>query len=311
MSSRIDSPPDTNHAKLDRLSYWTNGSRHHSRKHLLIGDRTFLKSWLIENDDYSAITRVVHQILTRSLSGGVDTLAQVLSAINHTTSLQVKKHWDLLTQLESHMLTMLDKLGCLTGIEGIEFPVNVRVTHGTAPEGYLDRDHATDRLHSDIWSGEPSDSVNCFLYIDGDLAHTFLELFDPVPSSADTLAAYRGAYAGAKTLTDEATRVDYEPRNGQFFIFDSICPHRTMRTGGGGRITVDFRLRRLDPYGAIDERWNRPRQPWAKYWYLPQKRHESFRSRCSEEMRRLEDSRDLTKCRSREDWIAKLQSEQE
>lgn len=257
---------------------------------------------MLDNGDFAQISALAHKILNKSLDRpDFQSWEQTLEAINQTTSLKVVRDWDLFTQLESVLVSSFEKLDLLHGIKGMEFPVNVRCAHGKAPAGYTDGAYATDFLHSDIWSGEPSDIVNCFIYVAGDLRSTYLELNDCSEQAAEELAAYRGPYEGAKSIVFGTQKVDYQPRPAQLILFDGACPHKTVRTGGGARISVDFRLRREDPYKNIDERWNGKPVSWSKYWRLRQAPSNSFRTRCESELSRLQE--DSAAREKRSVWI--------
>ncbi|MCG8589662.1 MAG: hypothetical protein MJE66_10260 [Proteobacteria bacterium] len=181
----------------------------------------------------------------------------------------------------------LARCGLAELVRGIEFPANLRVSHGAPPPGYAARPYATDRAHSDIWAGEPADIVNVFLYLGGDLAASHLELYDSDQASLESLAAFTGPYESALPLLSGLERVDVEPRPGRLLLFDGACPHRTIREGGGVRVSLDFRLRRVDPYAQIDERWSDDYIPWSKYWQLPADPTTSLEERVAGELGRL------------------------
>ena len=66
-------------------------------------------------------------------------------------------------------------------------------------------------------------------------------------------------------------------------IWDGIVPHNTKRDNGGARISIDFRLKRGDPYSIIDDTWYRDYIPISRYWYLNKNNNQLFEERIEEE----------------------------
>jgi hypothetical protein len=235
------------------------------------------------------------------------TLQSCVEGVNKTTSLKLIQDMDLATEIDVLLTDILDEAGLLEGTQGIEFPATVRVAHGKAPDGYLAQGYATDFLHSDLWAGEPYDVVNLFIYVGGDVERTRLMLTTPRAQDLGRIEGFRGPYQEIIKSLSGLDPVQYAPRAGQLIAFDGTCPHQTVREGGGCRVSLDFRLRRVDPYTIVDERWDRakPAIPWSKYWYLNTPRVKTFKARVMNELSLLETRGRREALRARTDWVKK------
>jgi hypothetical protein len=299
----------------DRRSYWralTNSQRDGDAP---IFDGAYTKSLLLAEKEFAPLYQIVFKILENTLVSelklnreALSCNSKILDAINQTKALKIQRDWNLMTKLESSVLTLLRAHGFLPEILGIEFPINVRVAHGAPPAGYAETNYATDHLHSDLWAGEPSDIVHGLIYIDGDLLSTFMDLRDCPEALVSAIENYTGTYKEGFEIIRSCPAVSYTPQSGQLILFDGVCAHQTIRKGGNARISVDFRLRRSDPYFFLDERWNRERAPWSKYWYLPQVDSESFVDRCANELRMIAKTGNNDAYHARKRWIDQLGS---
>lgn len=272
----------------DRLAYWHTAFVNPRLEKLLV-DRPMLKGFDIDVQEFQNVSSRVFDVLARALVEiGLDPRpgdrASILNLINSTQSLSVLYDLNAFVDLENLVIGILNRRELLAGISAMEFPANIRVAHGRAPPGYLDRRYPTDLLHADVWAGEPQDIINGILYVGGDISATQVELYDFELADAEIFATWHGGYRQRPSRTDRLKRVDVEPKAGRLFLFDGICPHRTVRTGGGVRISIDFRLRRKDPYGVIDDRWNQPQQAFSRYWSVKSGGAESFDDKCRREL---------------------------
>ncbi|MDZ4677711.1 MAG: hypothetical protein SGI74_09400 [Oligoflexia bacterium] len=298
-----------NSQELTRTEFW-NALNQNSKIKPDIFDCQFTKSYLAAPENYEAIKKSVFEIILGSLPKSEihsvktpNDYERIIEQINGTKSLAIKKNWDLFVKLEKSVIDELDRLGLTSLIKGIEFPINVRVAHGRAPEEYKETDYATDHLHSDLWAGEPDDIINCLMYIDGDLKSTYMELYNPLESKVAAIASFNGPYRAFDAKMEGIEKVNYVAQEGQFILFDGVCPHQTIRKGGGARISIDFRIRRVDPYKNTEDKPYRSGM-WGKYWYLDSK-SETFQQRCENELIKLHESR-LEVIPKRTAWITKM-----
>lgn len=294
----------------ERLDYWRTAFAS-PRLEKLIVNQLMLKGFFVDVSEFQEISGRVFDLLARTLTGAglrtrPDDQAAILSRINGTRSLSVLRDLNAFVILEDLITGILSRRGLLAGITAMEFPANIRVAHGSAPQGYLNTPYPTDLLHADVWAGEPEDIINGILYVGGDISSTYVELYDFELADAKVLATWQGGYHQPPSCADHLKQASVTPHAGQLFLFDGICPHRTVRTGGGARISIDFRLRRSDPYGVIDDRWNQPQQAFSRYWALNSSGAESFDDKCHRELELLRARNDTAALAARNASIADL-----
>jgi hypothetical protein len=250
--------------------------------------------------DLGQINARVFDIVARSWKDdprkidGIDTQTeagrrQLLDALNATTrfSIDVKGNLDRFVQLEVELLNVFVRLGLLQGIVGWQFPVDIRVVHPRPPESYLKRRDATDYMHCDPWRGEPADLVNVVMYCEVSDQASQLELYSVTPAELPRFEAYDGDEKESAFLLGGRPPIQFDHRSGQIILFDGYLPHRTRRLGDSVRISLNFSLRRLNPYAVIDDRWNRERQAWHKFWFMNEARVQTFTDRYQEELKKI------------------------
>jgi hypothetical protein len=211
--------------------------------------------------------------------------------LDGTTSVKVNYDMNVMTKLDVALHKMLYSYGLLSDIQGIEFPVNIRVAHGEAPNNYLENSYATDFLHCDPWAGSPADNINCLIYIDVDELSSFCEIYDMPDELLNEVIPFKGPYEEGNKLLKGITEIEYQPKPGVMLLFDGFTPHGTARKGTSPRISIDFRLRRRDPYEILDDRWLERNIGWAKYWYLNTELTPDWKKRKENEMSLLRNNK--------------------
>ena len=88
----------------------------------------------------------------------------VLKKLEKGYNYNFKDDLNFMTQIEYELLQILKKK-IKKNFKSIEFPANIRISHNIPPKDYLKKPFATDYIHQDSWSGEPSDSYIFFIYI--------------------------------------------------------------------------------------------------------------------------------------------------
>ena len=278
-----------------REEFWDNLSKQ-SNSFDVIYDADFSKALKITHKELSQINNVVFDILYYSLTN--NTQREVGSPQNHqqiidyldkqiSFSVNFPSNANRFVQLENLLLETMQKRGLLQQVVGIQFPIDVRVVQATAPPGYLDRRDAIDFMHCDGWRGEPNDGVNCLLYSHAPEGCSRLHILDLPKNRLNTMAKFKGDEKNTGGLLDGLQPIDFKHEPGIMIFFDSYAPHKVLRQGKSTRISLNFSLRRNDPYQVLDDRWGRDRQSWDKYWYLPTQVSKSFEARCSNEVDQL------------------------
>jgi hypothetical protein len=169
----------------------------------------------------------------------------------------------------------------------MQFPVNVRVSHPSAPPGYAEGDYSTDHIHCDPWTGAPTDMINCLIFIDVDSNSSGFELLVVDKDRIDMLSRFKGHYGDALPMVSDLAPICYKEQTGQLIVFDTFTPHRTIRRGSAIRLSMDLRLRRQDPYAVLDERWDQGAGGWDYYWYPNLSGATTFSDRCDDELKLL------------------------
>jgi hypothetical protein len=133
-------------------------------------------------------------------------------------------------------------------------PINVRLVDGK-PDAKIDaRPRASTKVHSDIWAAEPSRSMTMFLTVMGDSETTTVDFLEPASFPAEWHRPLPD-YGDGAAVAQGATRYPACFRNDRVLAMDAICLHRTIKSGGGYRLSLDFRVlfrKRLDSDAYFD-----------------------------------------------------------
>jgi hypothetical protein len=147
------------------------------------------------------------------------------------------------TLLHKALVQIIEKLGISALADGWSLPINVRVVLGSASSDVTSRPYAASKIHSDVWAGEPSDTVVMNIPVLGDIARTSLEWLElPADLGDSYLKLYRD-YADAEPVARLARRIELEPQLGHIYFSDCALLHRTLRKGGACRVSIDLRFR--------------------------------------------------------------------
>jgi hypothetical protein len=129
-------------------------------------------------------------------------------------------------------------------VDDILSPVTVRVVAGHADAKTEARPYATNKMHSDAWSGVPADSFNLVLMLGGDSERTQLEFCNPPEDFEEHWLKILDSYDIGHDYVKDCPRLPVVAPTGTAVFFDAVVPHRTMRKGGESRITLQTTLRR-------------------------------------------------------------------
>lgn len=280
----------------DRNQFWATTFARPSFKANQFLDKPYCKGLQLDSNDFDSINEVIYEIVFNSMDAASRQTAKssknreaILEQLNQTTSFSIAmlEQIDTFVELERRVLAAFNKLGVLEALPAVQFPMDIRVVHPEAPPKYLEKRDAIDYMHTDSWRGEPPDIVNVVLYnhVTDDCSH--LVVLDVPPGGIDVFASYTGEEKEALPLYEHLPELDIAHRDGAMYLFDAYNPHRTKRNGNSVRISLNFSFRRNDPYSTLDEKWDRPRQPWSKYWLTNVQRAKSFEERCQLELSAL------------------------
>ena len=271
--------------------------------------KSYTKSFLLHDDFFDGLKTYCLKALNDSIPSTPEmSWDELLVHLNGTKSFAVKKNKDIFHNIEKLLLSYLSGLNLLSGIKGLEFPVNLRVVHGTPPGEYLNRSYPTDFFHTDIWAGEPSDIVLGFIYLAGDVKNTSLDIYEPLDSDLSIYEQHLQSYKEIDFSKLSVKKIEYQPQTGQLIMFDGITPHRTLRQSGSVRISLDFRMRRADPYLDIEKAWDRKLAPLSRYWSLNISKNKDFDQKCAHELSYLKENHLYSVYQLRKNWCKQIKS---
>lgn len=131
-------------------------------------------------------------------------------------------------------------LGVDEFVHAIQLPVNVRLIDGR-PDPVADvRPHASTKLHSDVWAGEAANLMLFVVPLFGDMS-TNVEFFEP-DAGFTGYARQLADFDDGGELERGCTRYDCQLEPGHGYLMDAFVLHRTLKRGGGLRVSVDLRF---------------------------------------------------------------------
>ena len=177
----------------------------------------------------------------------------------------------LLIPLERQISQMLRAMGFHESSLGLEYPANVRVVHGKSIEAYDKTSYPTTTVHSDVWAGEPADTVQIIVPLMGNVQSNICRWYEVDIERFELYLCNSSDYRSTLAGLEEVRPIPHTFEIGKLYFFDSALPHQTIQTGGGVRLSLDFRLRRLFPYSdrAWIPRMQRTRGAYDRYYLFP------------------------------------------
>lgn len=158
-------------------------------------------------------------------------------------------------------------------IEYIHLPATVRIIDGVLDAKKDARPYSSTKIHCDLWNGDPRDALPVFIPVLGDIASTTIEFFEPDEIVMNKYLGSLADYDEGSEIAESAQKYDCTLRPGYLYIADSFLLHRTVKRGGGLRLSIDFRIipRKKVPSdgesGALEsDRWKRNFVP-LEQWY--------------------------------------------
>jgi hypothetical protein len=147
------------------------------------------------------------------------------------------------TRLHKSLADIMARLALDAVADAWSLPINVRVVLGEPNATAAARPYAASKIHSDVWAGEPPDTVVINIPVLGDIAGTSLEWFEPPPEVGESHLKVLKDFADGESFARQSSRIDVEPRLGHIYFSDCALLHRTARRGGGCRVSLDMRIR--------------------------------------------------------------------
>ncbi len=198
----------------------------------------------------------------------------------------------LLIPLERRVSQMLHLMDFHQSSPGLEYPINVRVVHGKLSDDYDKKSYPTTTVHSDIWAGEPADTLQMIIPLMGNVQSNICQWYETDPECFELYLSNLSNYPSTLAGLGEVRAIPHTFEVVTLYFFDSALPHQTIRKEGGVRLSLDFRLRRLFPYA--DPKWvprmRRERGAYDRYYLFPPEPYpySSFEQKLDHEIEILE-----------------------
>lgn len=141
------------------------------------------------------------------------------------------------------MAFWLNSLGVNPLIRQVFCPVTIRIVKGTENPSLETRSYASSKMHLDLWSGDPGDTINIILPIFGDIENTTIDFFKPPAGLENQFVRVLKDYNEATEFLKNVEPYPLRPRLGFAYLFEAVVPHRTVKRGGKVRVSVEFRVR--------------------------------------------------------------------
>jgi hypothetical protein len=146
-------------------------------------------------------------------------------------------------------------LGLEDLIEAIHIPISLRVAEGRKDEERDARPYATNKMHSDVWAGEPLDAVVVHLPLFGDAENIGVQFAEMQAEKEQEFMRVLKDYSEGSELWDHLKLYDCVMKLGNIYFADARLLHATLRRKPGLRVSIDFRFRMRSegPYRLVSE----------------------------------------------------------
>ena len=219
-------------------------------------DEGILLRYKLDKNDILKIQKNVKEIIFKSLTvfykkkfKKVDNFLKVyekeilkLPIITPSGSFQPKK--EIIKEynnLHNTMVKLLSKLELLKHISKAAF-IGLRIKKGETVKirkEYNKRSYSTNKLHSDAWNGQTSDSVISIMVF-GDIKNNCIKFYKPLNVKKNFLKKIKDFSDGKNYYK----RLKYLGKSGQneLVVFDQLCLHKTQIKSLKSRISIDLNV---------------------------------------------------------------------
>ena len=128
-------------------------------------------------------------------------------------------------------------------VDAFHVPISLRIADGTVNQARDLRPYATNKMHSDVWAGEPLDAVVVHMPLFGDAENVGVEFCEMDREKEMQLMRILSDYAEGTAEAGQETRYDVVMKLGHAYFADARLLHGTLRRAPNLRISIDFRFR--------------------------------------------------------------------
>lgn len=137
-------------------------------------------------------------------------------------------------------IKLLRSLGVDSEIDKIHFPFNVRIKHSNVSDTHLKRDHPTEFMHSDGWTGAAPSWVAIHIFLFGDIDKNYIRYAYPPEEFREEWLSPKLKSRDHQHLVQKYKLVDYKPKKGCMILADNSVIHQSYREHGAGtRVSID------------------------------------------------------------------------
>lgn len=127
-------------------------------------------------------------------------------------------------------------------IDLVHLPLSVRIIDGVFDKSKESRRYATTKLHTDIWNGDSADALGIFFPVLGDVQGNSVEFFEPDEVEMKEWIKVLPDYQDGHSLLESSRKYDFCWDTSHVYFTDPFLLHRTIKSGSGMRVSVDFRI---------------------------------------------------------------------
>lgn len=128
-------------------------------------------------------------------------------------------------------------------VDAFHVPISLRIADGTVNQARDLRPYATNKMHSDVWAGEPLDAVVVHMPLFGDAENVGVEFCEMDREKEMQLMRILSDYAEGTAEAGQLTRYNVVMKLGHAYFADARLLHGTLRRAPNLRISIDFRFR--------------------------------------------------------------------
>jgi hypothetical protein len=168
------------------------------------------------------------------------------SAVNITPNGLVVPKRDFImpfNAMQKSVAVFFSSLGINDLVESIHIPISLRIADGAVNEARDARPYATNKMHSDVWAGEPLDAVVVHIPLFGDAENVGVEFSEMDRGMDMQLMRVLPDYTAGTAEAGSLNAYDAVMKLGHAYFADARLLHGTLRRAPNLRISIDFRFR--------------------------------------------------------------------
>lgn len=142
--------------------------------------------------------------------------------------------------IQKALADIVETLGLLPRFSAVQVPCNVRLVEGALNAEVETRNYASTKIHTDVWNGEPINSILFNIPVLGDPRGVDLRFYEP-KMFPNRLRVPLDDYALGQEVAASAQEYPADFEIGNIYISDALSLHRTLKRRHTLRLSLDFR----------------------------------------------------------------------